>query len=250
MVPTRLRLLAAGLALLLVAWSPARGDQMFSDGRSGRVSIATYPNSDFFGNALQVGQARITFDGQWMASGAQPESLDTVAFNTDLKLTASQIAVPQGWTLAPNAVVPGFGRFSWVAHTQNPQLNEIIVPITIGGLGNNAAASHFFQSSVVTGIPSALPAYYAFHDAVIDYYEGPNNPWLSVPQGPDTGWYTVDPRPPAVTSSPEPSALILCSVGLAGLVGRRVLRRPRSRGTADCGSGSLQRCAGELPMAT
>jgi hypothetical protein len=230
MIPLRLRLLTAALAILLVAWSPARGDQMFSFSAAGSVSIAAYPNSDFYGgNALQFGQARITFDGGWISSGAQPESLDTVAFNTDLKLSPSQISVPQGWTLAPNGVVPGFGRFSWVAQTQNPHLNDIIVPITIGGLGNNAAASHFFQSSVVTGSASASPAYFAFHDAVIDYYEGPNNPWLSVPQGQDTAWFTVDPRPPAVTSSPEPSALILCSVGLAGLVGRRMLRRPRSR---------------------
>jgi hypothetical protein len=223
MIPTRIRFLALALVALMLARPPVRGDYFVSDGYRGKVSVHTYPNT------TQPGQARIEFDGGWHGSShVISEFQDTVAFNTDLHLSPSQITAPKGWTLTPDAVVPGFGRFSWVLHTSDPHLSDLWPSVTIDGLGSNPAALHFWQSSSVAGIaPPATPATFAFHDGVIDYL-GRDWRWRAEPQGPDMSWFSIDAGPPqfaTVTSSPEPSAVVLCGVGLAGLLGWNALRR-------------------------
>lgn len=234
MTPTSLRYFALALIALVLARPSVRGDYFFSDGYRGKVRVTTYPDSSWLGTP-QRGQARIDFDGSWHGSSQViPETLDTVAFNTDLQLAPSQITVPKGWTITPNAVVPGFGRFSWVLHdAQAPILPSYpLVSITIDGLGNSLAAAHFWQSSKVAGIAApATPATFAFHDGVIDYYQGPDVPWLHVPQGPDMSWFSIagPPQYAALTPSPEPTSLLLCGVGVAGLLGWNMLRRRRAQ---------------------
>jgi hypothetical protein len=224
MIPTRIRFFVLAIGTLLLARPPVRGDYFWTDTEHGTVSVTTYPTD---GTSLQPGQARIHFDGRWYGKSA-PEFLDFLAFNTDLTLSPNQITVPKGWKLTSNGVVPGFGRFSWLLQTSNQQPNDGLYDVTISGLGDNVSASHFWQSSTVTGItPPVPPATFAFHDGVIDYYHG-RDPSLRVPQGPDTGWFSVDTRPPlfaTVTSSPEPSAVVLLGVGLAALLGWNALRR-------------------------
>jgi hypothetical protein len=233
MSPISLRYFALALVALVLARPAVRGDYFESVSYKGKVTVTAYQNWSGFGTP--PGQVQIYFNGAWYGGSGQgsPDFLDTVAFNTDLHLSPNQITVPKGWTLTPNAVVPGFGRFSWVLHTSDPNWLDLFPSVTIDGLGSNAAASHFWQSSTVAGIaPPATPASFAFHDGALAYYQGADLPWLHVPQGADVSWFSIDAGPPqyaALTPSPEPSALVLCGVGLAALLGWNVLRRRRAR---------------------
>jgi hypothetical protein len=246
----RTRWFAAALAALAFAQAVARGDYYDSGNaytRYGRVIVTTYPTDpaapgiraglfpeEFHFGRPKFGQAQIVFDGGWLGvSGAYPTALDTIAFNTDLPLSPNQIIAPKGWSVTPNAVVPGLGRFSWQLHTSNPGESLVPIAVTIDGLGSNPAASHFWLPS--TGMtPSGPPPAFAFHYNVINEL-GPDlgHGWyfVGVPQSPETGWYSVDTRLPfaSVTSTPEPSTLILCSLAIGGLVGRRGLARLRRR---------------------
>ncbi len=211
----------------------ACADYLFSDSTYGRVSVTTYPTTTgyFNGSPPQFGQALVEVDGQWHASGAQPEAVDTFAFNTNLHLTPSQFTLPAGWTLTPNAEVPGLGRFTWELHTTMTPGWQPIVDLTISGLGSNPAAAHFWFPSSATG--SDTPAAFAFHDSVIDYIGFYGAPTEREPQGPDTGWYSISGPPEfaKLTSAPEPATLILGSLALGGIIlGRRVFRRRDS----DC----------------
>jgi hypothetical protein len=226
MILTCNRFFVFALATLLLGRPPARGDYLLSDTQYGLVKVTTSPSFDLFGQP-QPGQARILFSGQWQHSTQViPAGFDTVAFNTDLTLSPNQITVPQGWTLTPNSVIPGLGRFSWALHTSNPKLITDWVGITIDGLGSNPAPSHFWLPSTVAGITSpATPVTFAFHYGAIDYYQGPDSPWLRVPQGPDVSWYSVDAGPPEIvfnSPTPEPSTLGLAGLGLAGLLAASV----------------------------
>jgi hypothetical protein len=219
----RRRCFAFALAALLAAGSSVHGDAYYSISFNGQVGVTTYPDNQ--NGPLQPGQARIEFNVQWFSSGAQPEGADAVAFNTDLHLSPSQIVVPKGWTLTPNAVVPGLGTFSWELRAANPGIDPII-DVTINGLGSTAA-SHFWLPSVVAPGSTATPAMFAFHDYAIDYYQGPNQPWLRVPQGSDESWFSISgpPQFSIVHSAPEPSALVLAGLGLGGWIGCRAWRR-------------------------
>jgi hypothetical protein len=211
------------LASILLARPEVRGDYFFAPlgPTVGQVTVTSYPT------ALQPGQANISFDGSWFSSGASPTGLDAVAFNTDLHLDPSQIAVPNGWTLTPNATVPGHGQFSWLARSSAPQFDNLVVGVTISGLGNNPSAWHFWLPSQGT-----TPATFAFHDAAIAFFPLADEPSYTVSQGWDSGWGFAGTQAPEIislTSAPEPSALLLAGLGLAGLLGGRALHRRRTR---------------------
>jgi hypothetical protein len=224
MILTWYRFLVFAVAILLFDWPSAQADYWYARTDGGDVRVTTFPDTDF--GSLQAGQARILFEAWFSGSShAQPAFIDSVAFNTDLILSPGQITAPQGWELTPNVTVPGKGRFSWGLHTLNPQEKDWLVGVMIDGLGEKPSASHFWLPSKTEGIsPPATPATFAFHIAAIDYYQGPNMPWLRVPQGPDTAWSFLEDRPPDFPHpTPEPCTLALAGLGLAGVLAARRL---------------------------
>src|SRR6516165_4425415 len=107
MTPTSLRYFALALIALVLARPSVRGDYYESTTYKGKVTIYAFQNWSGFGTP--PGQVQIYFNGAWNGGSGQvsPDFLDTVAFNTDLHLSPNQITGPKGWTVTPNAVVPG-----------------------------------------------------------------------------------------------------------------------------------------------
>jgi hypothetical protein len=141
------------------------------------------------------------------------------ALNTDLKLTRDQFFLPAGWTATPNAVVPGLGRFSWVIST--PAADPISSPYAwfdISGLGANATFNHFILPASPAGTSSSSAWFAA--DIVPFYF--PDTFGGRVPAITD---FWASSSLSSVAQTPEPSTLVLASLGMLALLGRCVLRR-------------------------
>jgi hypothetical protein len=141
--------------------------------------------------------------------------INSIVFNTDLALSASQITAPAGWTVT-GPVGTTFGIFSWSAYTDQPGNGLVSPSLLITGLGTDATLAHFQMLS--TGSFPFPPAYFGAH--IIGIVPSAQTSFQ------DNQWATA-----GAPVAPEPATLVLAGLGLAALAGRRVLRGNRTRAT-------------------
>jgi hypothetical protein len=154
--------------------------------------------------------------GQTLGFGA-------IAFNTDLKLSASQLQLPGGWHNSPKPAISTtspsytFGTFSWGAGTVTNIENGVSVLIT--GLGADATPAHFLLGSSATqGPPPPFESAVFAANAVRESFGVESSSyWLA------TNANGISGAMPA--AAPEPCALVLAGLGVAGLLGRHSMRR-------------------------
>jgi MYXO-CTERM domain-containing protein len=212
---------AATLAALLFAPVVARGDYMTQTmalnpggppNIAGSVQVEAYDGNGAAGGGLSAGQVRLTYTMPAIdppSGGIAFAGLQSVAFNTDLSLTPSQITLPSGWSTANNAAVGSLGSFNWVAGTGGALQNN--VSVLISGLGANATLSHFTLPFQGTGNP-APPTPNLFAGQWVDLSFDSTGPHFASEAVVANG---------SSSPAPEPSALALAGFGLAGLVVRR-----------------------------
>jgi hypothetical protein len=261
MIPTEIRFFIAALALLLFVQTAVFADYLtqifnlvdpgeqsqnvaFPGGRApGTVQIEAYDGNGANGGGLNPGEVRLIFDTK--NTGFAPLSVNTannligvqaVAFNTDLSLSPSQIHVPTGWMVAQNFTnysastdreTPSsffLGQFSWGAGTVSSIQGAMSILIT--GLGANATLNHFVFDSTLMQNPPPGPIFEsaAFAANAVGLSFGADGANVS------SGWLATNANGASADGegpwqTPEPTTLALASVGLVGLLGRRVLLR-------------------------
>jgi hypothetical protein len=247
MLRMHLRQFAVAVAILLIVQTAALADYidayavMVGPGQQsqgvafpggdppGAVRIQAYDGKGASGGGLQAGEVPLTF---WADGGlaapmpGQTLGLQSVAFNTDLSLSAAQIQLPAGWHSSANPAIitaaPGpvytFGTFTWGAGTASNIENGISVLIT--GLGANANPSHFLLGSSATQTPPPPfeSAVFAANEVSQSFGVEVSSDWLA------TNANGINGGPPV---APEPCALVLASLGVAGLLGRQAIPRRR-----------------------
>jgi hypothetical protein len=221
----------------------------------GSVQIEAYDGNGSAGGGLSAGQVRLTIQANPLPvydSIGCHFGVYGAGFNTDLALDPSQIGLPDHWRLRNGRFMGGFGQFGWEA-TGHVRDSQSPLVITISGLGTDATVNHFLIPSTdsMGGTPMNGSAYFAARVGGFDI----NNDWVDArthvianlapitdppPPPPDSGGPgpVVTPvlqgsAPPPTASSPEPSTLLLCVLGVGGLgVSRCFGRRGRSGRTA------------------
>jgi PEP-CTERM motif len=190
--------------------------------RAGYVSQAVPLNSDVAGpgagmvvaeayagtggpiNGLLPGQVRLTFTVSPSAAYGEigPHfGLANVVFNTDLSINASQIAGPAAWPVNPFET-------TWRVWAPAPDVRARAIAVVISGLGDQATLDHFlklYQGHI--GAAGPLPRPFVF-SGLVDGFElhDPDNPFNVDGLLGDT-----------VLTTPEPTSLALCGIGLVGL---------------------------------
>ena len=214
MIPIRLCHLATLTLVLLLAQSTAFTDYtsttLLADGQTavgGLVQVEGYDGQGTPGGGLGAGQVRITVNAglsnpPWGNDPPPPgtvwmlSGLQDFSIPTTLNLNSNQITMGPGWSVSA-----GGGMIE--AFQMDPTQLSGTATMLISGLGANAIASNF-------GAPGS---------------------WGS---GIGLDWTLEDaePIPPAPSSTPEPSTLVLGAVAVAGWLGRRTLRRRMLRHSA------------------
>ena len=190
----------------------------------GTVTLQSFPN---------LGEVQLTYtaDPTVYSSVGKNFGFHTIGFNTDLALSASQVTLPTGWSLTPNANLSMFGVFGWKATTTNHE--GASVTVQIDGLGTNATLDHFTLPS-----QGGDSAFFAGH--IMDFsIKGRNvtSQWVgasSVPPVPPPGGQGGPPSvpPPGGQGGPlpqaaEPPTVAMGAVAVFGVALARLRRRRR-----------------------
>jgi hypothetical protein len=173
---------------------------------SGSVQIEAFDGRGASGGGLGVGDVRLSFrtylaPGDFSPPGIwQHMGLRGIVFPTDLNVIPNQIAMPPGWSLW---VRNGADQRYWISALADtiPALQPT-VSILITGLGANASPAHFLD----TAMPgSDISVFWDFADRV------------GTP-----------------VSTPEPATFVLGALGIAALLGKRILPSPTCRSRPTC----------------
>lgn len=234
MVSPWLRIFALAIATVPLALSTARADLMVGDTwltMSNRLAgdghtfgylmlMGDNGNPGMHVPEVQPGQMLLSFaasQGPWPYNVYAPGwGIDAVAFNTNLKLSSAQIAVPVGWVLSHNGTMDGFGKFTWVARTTDSQYRKPWTELVVSGLGLQAHYEHFeLDSQTGGGATPQIPAFFAAHVSGLT----PNSQDNFITE------YTFG---GGALTAPEPATLVLCVFVVSGVVAGQALRRPGS----------------------
>jgi hypothetical protein len=210
MARTPLSRFALCLAVLPFAHSGAFADYVSAtaimdhgDLVTATAKVETYDGIGPPGGGLSAGQARVTVTGTLMGAGQPYPGIPgtilaysgvSITFLTDFNLQPSQLHLPPNWTVGVSSIGP---YYNYPAAYQVQMYNGVdtmttptSVSLLITGLGANITQDQFLLGQ---------------------HYED----W-----GMQINFDFPIPEP-----TPEPSALMLGVLGMAGIVGRRVLRR-------------------------
>lgn len=209
-VRTRALMIVAAAGLLLVP-AGARADYMSANvllhsslaGPNVGNVLAEANNGSSTVNGLMYGQVRLTYSVNPVAAYgdiAANFGFQQVGFTTDLPLSVDQVTVPDGYSLN----LPSSPMWAYVttADVQKPK-----VSVLFNGLGNQATLDHFLHTTVV-GANRPPPLSFIFI-ASVDGFQSGNV--LSDNVIGDT-----------VHTTPEPSALVIGILVLAGAVVARL----------------------------
>jgi hypothetical protein len=220
-------LLTAGLFLTVNGYANADFVETFTLDQSNAL-----PNGVSYGTvkvqgSTALGEVTLTYtaDPSPYSGTGKNFGFHSIGFNTDLSLTAAQITTPAGWSLSPGANLSQFGRFTWTASTSNQPSPTVVIDIT--GLGSTVSLADF-----TVGSTKGTSVFFAGH--IIDFsvsgsdvssqWVGGSTPSNDPPPPPPGGQ-----GGPPPSSSPEPSALLLGGIGLAGMALVSVRKRIRRR---------------------
>ncbi len=197
----------------------------------GGVLVEAYDGLGVSGGGLNAGEVRLTFSANVVddyVSLKKSFGIDRVGFNSDLAISAGQIATPAGWKLKNNKNMDGFGKFAWIAHGPGDRLNPLT--LLINGLGADATPEHFLIGSAgKSGPPSQGAVYFAAHvagftvlcDDISSHFIGGSDVGADFPPPPEGSG--------EVRPTPEPTSLLMSilGVGCVGLMGFVRLRMNR-----------------------
>jgi MYXO-CTERM domain-containing protein len=204
--------------------------QSLDFGGTGAIVVAEANNGPGLGSGGALpGQVRLSFSVNPLPAYGQlgPHfGFSSVSFNTDLALSPSQIQIPPGWSMAAapqsgvgGAAPSGLQTWQFSAATANYQVPSVGVLIT--GLGTQATLDHFLTPMTYNDPLAANPPPWIFQ-AVVGGFQAPgNNSGQVITSDALSGGI--------IQAAPEPSALTLGAVGLAGvaLVRRRRVKSRR-----------------------